>query len=542
MQKLSYSVIALDKPYLIASLILLSVISLVLFNGRQGPLVELFDYWEHAACIREMSVHPFSPGNPLLSAGGNTTLRYTPYILVLALVKKLTPLSLNTVITLASLASFFFFAGGIYLWSRAFFQDTKLPLYVVVALLFLWGEPFNYAYEYNLRFLSYTLFYPAIFTLNLSLCGFYCLLRYLRRETITSYVIFLLFASFIFLSHPLTGSFFLLCSLLIVITEGNNRVKHAGIYCASAAVIFLLSLLWPYHPFLTSVVKTATTDWHLFFRMYLYTTRNIYRMGPALLGLPVVFLLLRRGKYPFISWGFILCSIIYLLTYALNIRLGERYIFFSIFFLHLALAWYFSTLELFSLKTIQKVLVVPTEKNIHLLFFIIVITLSVLYQVAKLGAEQAGYELTFRPKPVIQSYTNPLDGYRFVEGLLGEGDIVMSDPLTAWLLPALTGAKITALYHDNPLVPDNNQRVEDAIAFFDPATPLQMRRMIARKYFVSHVLLNFDRMTDSDANRINNYYQNFRISDQLMNDLKAMGTITAEHDHFILLRLRDAAA
>ncbi len=531
-----------DRNYLIASLTLIAILFSVLLVGKQGTHIELFDYWEHAACIQELSLRPFSPGNPLLALEGTTTLRFTPYMLLLGMVKRLTHLSLSAVIALASWVSFFLFAGGVYLWSREFFQDKKLPLYVLVTLLFLWGEPFNYANEYNLRFLSYSLFYPAVFTINLGFWGLYCLLRYVRHASYAGGFFFLLLAAFIFTAHPLTGSFFFLCSFLVVMTEGERRVKHLVTFLGSVVLIYLISLLWPDYPFTKAVVTTATTNWSLGFRMYLYSARNIFKMGPALLGLPVLFLLLMRRKYPFIVWGFLLCSLIYVLTYVINIRLGERYIFFVIFFLHLALALYFSSLELLSPKTIREVLVNPQEKNIHMLFFLIIVGLSISYQLAKLGAEQLGYEISFRPKPVLEKYTNPVDNYRFLTGRIGEGDIVMSDPLTAWLLPALTGAKITALYHDNPLVPDNNQRVEDAIAFFDPATPLHTRRTIARTYRVSHVLLNFDRMTDNEPNRINNYYQNFRISDTLISDLQQMGTITAEHDPFILFQLNDAAA
>ena len=309
------------------------------------------------------------------------------------------------------------------------------------------------------------------------------------------------------------------------------------LFGVSICIIFITALLWPYHPLIDTVIKSTTTDWYYPFRMYLYETKNIYRMGPALLGLPVIALFLIRKKYSFISWGFTLSVLIYVLSYFLNIRLGERYIFFIMVFLHLSLAWYFSRLELLSFSTVRKTLTSLSEKNLHIVFFLIIITLSIFYQVAKLGFEQAGYLINFKPRPLIQSYRNPLDNYLSLQDKLQEEHTVLSDPLTSWLLPAFTGAKITSLYHNNPLVPDNNQRVHDARTFYSSSTSMDTRIAILKKYKVTHVLFNLDRMKENHVNRINNYYQDFKIDQRLLDDVQQTGEIVFRNDEFILFKL-----
>lgn len=162
----------MERKYFFVSVILIFLISWVTLNDRRGPYIELYDFGENAASIRELSTHLFSPQNPLLATDGSTTLRYTPYIFLLALIKKLFHLNLFTVINLASLVSLFSFVVGVYLWSREYFLDSDAPLYVLVALLFLWGKPFDYSNEYSLRFLTYTLFYPSTVTFGSSFSVF----------------------------------------------------------------------------------------------------------------------------------------------------------------------------------------------------------------------------------------------------------------------------------------------------------------------------------------------------------------------------------
>ena len=537
MQKLLSSILPTERNYLLISLILILSIFYVSFSGRQGPFIELYDYWEHTASIKEMSRDLLKPRNPFLQLEGSTTLRYTPYIFLLALLKKITGFNLFFIIAIISILNFFFLTIGIYLFCREYFYDKEQPLYTLITLLFLWGGAFNFSSEYNIRFLSYTLFYPSEVTFSLSFIGFFYLLRFARYNKLSDYWKYLFLSIFIFSSHPLTGSFFLIGTFLLIITEGKRKVRNSVFYLLSLLTILLFLILWPYYPFLKAVHNSLSTPWAEETRMYLYATGNIYKMGPAVLGIPIVFILLIRRKYHFISYGFIICASIYVFTYKPKIYLGERYIFYIIFFLHLALSWYLKTLGLLSFSTMKKTLMNLNEKNIHILIFALILVFSISYQILKLGFEQMGYTIHFKPKPIIQEYKNPAENYKLLTGEIKEGDIVLSDPLTSWLIPTLTDAKIVALYHDNPLVPDNVIRVEDTIEFYKSNTLLKTRKMILEKYNVTHVLLNFDRMKENDVNRINNYYQNFRIDESLIDDLKKIGKIILKNDDFILFKL-----
>jgi hypothetical protein len=173
-------IFGVEKKYFIVCLTLTIIICCVIVNGKQGPYIELYDYWEHAASINELSKNIFHPGNPLLQTPEANTLRYTPYIFLAAVLKSLFRLDLFTTIKFLSICSFVVFLSGVYLWSKEYFRDQTIPLYVLTVFLFFWGELFNYSNEYGLRFLSYTLFYPSIFSFNLSFLGFYFVTKYAR--------------------------------------------------------------------------------------------------------------------------------------------------------------------------------------------------------------------------------------------------------------------------------------------------------------------------------------------------------------------------
>ena len=528
---------AIDRNYLLVSAGLLCFIIWVLISGRQGPLIELFDYWEHTACIKEMSRNLLNPQNPFLRIGGDTTPRYTPYIFLLALFKKISGINLFVLLGITSIINFIVLATGLYLFCGEYFRDREQPLYTLVTLLFLWGGVFNFSSEYNLRFLSYTLFYPSIATFALSFAGLYYFVAFVRYNKRKDFWVYLFLSVFIVISHPLTGSFYMLSAFLLAVSEGSNRIRNLGIFFSSALVACILLIIWPYFPFLKALSNTVSTPWAEETRMYLYRPSNLYKMGPAILGIPVVLIFLKKRKYPLISFGFIICASIYIFTYKPKIYIGERYIFYMIFFMHLALSWYLRTLGILSVNNIKKTLLNLNEKNIHVLVFVVIFILGVACQILRIGFEQLGYTIYFKPRPVVEKYTDPTEKYKILKGTLKEGDVVMSDPLTAWLIPTLTDAKIVALYHDNPLGTDNVQRVKDSITLYRSDTPLQIREKILQKYNVTHVLLNFDRMEKTAANETNNYYKDFRIEESTIGDLRKVGGVILKNETFTLLKL-----
>jgi hypothetical protein len=535
--KQTHSFLNVDSQYLAASLILIVIVSCVLLNGKKGPFIELYDCWEHTACIKEMSRNLLDPRNPFLQIGSETTPRYTPYIFFLALIKNIAGMEMSSLLVMISVINFIILLTGVYLFCEEYFCDKKQPLYTLVTLLFLWGGFFGFSSEYNLWFLSYTLFYPSIVTFTLSFAGLYCFLMFARYNNIPCCLLYFIISVFIIMTHPLTGSFYMLSVFLLAASEGSNLKLNMGIFVLSSLIAFVLLLIWPYYSFLEALYSSVSTPWAEETRMYLYSPSNLYKIGPAILGIPVVIVFLKERRHPLISFGFIICASIYIFSFKPKIFLGERYIFYTIFFMHLALSWYLKKLGILSFSTVKEVFLKLNDKNIHVLVFIIILFGGVLCQILKLGFEQFGYSIYFSPKPEVTKYEDPTEKYNIIKGKLKEGDVVLSDPLTSWLIPTLTDAKIVALHHDSPLVPDNMQRFKDSIEFYKKDTTLHSRIDILKKYNITHVLLNFHRMEKTFLNSINNYCSNFMFGNRTVEDLKKIGKIIIKNNTFILFKI-----
>jgi len=526
---------AVEKTYLICAAALFLAAGCIIFNGKQGSLFELYDFGEHVASIRELSENIVAPGNPLI-ADEKPTLRYTPYIFLLAVVVKCTPITVLWVVKLAALVNVLVFLSGIYLWAKTYFDDEHMPVYVLITFLFLWGKPFGYSNEYSLRFLSYTAFYPSITAFSLGFFGLFALQRAMSCTKKRYYGGYLLLTVFVFLTHPLTASFYLLCSFFIILSRSTARVLHLGLYFSGCAAAVIIACVWPYYPFGDALLKSTTTPWYDF-KGYLYELKNIIRIGPAFLGVPVILFFLVKRRYFFIVCGFAVSVLIYAVGGLLDIYLLDRYVFFCVFFMHLGLAWLLRRLGLLSVSEIRSTIAKGPAGTAATVALGIVVLGSICYQAAKVGCEQAGYEINFTRRPMVHRYNDPLPQYRRLAGVLEAGNIVLSDPLTSWLIPAFTGAKIVALYHNNPMVADNDVRRRDSRRFYQLDTALPERRHILQKHSVTHVLINRYRMQDSYVNRVRDYYVHYTVSEGLINDMKALGSVVFENGDMVLFAL-----
>ena len=94
------------------------------------------------------------------------------------------------------------------------------------------------------------------------------------------------------------------------------------------------------------------------------------------------------------------------------------------------------------------------------------------------------------PKLSVERCSHPKGKYAFLATYLKPGDVVLSDTFTSWVIPAMSGAKVVSLFHDNPLVPDNAARMNDTRSFFSPGTSQSERMAIVKRYGATHILIH----------------------------------------------------
>ena len=89
------------------------------------------------------------------------------------------------------------------------------------------------------------------------------------------------------------------------------------------------------------------------------------------------------------------------------------------------------------------------------------------------------------------------------------------------------------------MVPDNAMRIKDVKLFYNSTSSIENRKIILGKYKVSHVLLNYDRMKNNNVNRVDNYYQDYLINDDLISDMEKLGDIVWSNNTMILFEIKE---
>jgi hypothetical protein len=226
---------------------------------------------------------------------------------------------------------------------------------------------------------------------------------------------------------------------------------------------------------------------------------------------------------------------IYVLSYLFKLHLGERYIFFSIFFLQIAFSRYIRETKLFSYASLKAVRNPFTWKGCTTLALLLGLIGGIAGQAYLTGSQYLPYFVSFKPGIQFHGYTDPLAEYSFLKQHLRRGDVVISDLATSWGIPFISDAKIVALFHTNPLVADSYQRIKDLETFFSADTAANTRQELIKKYSATHLLLNknfpFSELLNSSGVFIPN------LTESLVKDLIVQGTVIYKNEQYIFCKL-----
>lgn len=518
--------------FLFLLVIVLSYLGLPWFAWSDGV--------EHAAAVKELSENFFHPQNPLLPLDGCTSPRFVPSIMVMVLFMKITHAEIYTVIRIFTVIFFFFFCFSVWHFSCNYFKDRDQGVYSLLTLLFLWGKGWDGANAYMFSVLTWNAYYPSVVSFSLSLLGFSFLLKYLRINLKKYVFVYLVITCLLFLNHPLTGTFYFLSTFLLFLTEKQFTLKTFSVFLFSVFVSAIVVILWPYYSHLeialNSIGESMNNYWDYNFTWnYLYSEQFV-RGGPALLGIPVLIHYLKKKQHLFMTYGFLACVVVYGLAYFFKLHLGERYILFIVFFLQIAFSRYLKEKDIISYKSFQTLINPFTRKGFTTFVAMLGIIMGVAWQTAWLRNQYLPYFVSFSPRFHLHRYVNPLSRYDFLKRYLKSGDIVISDLASSWIIPCISDAKIISLFHNNPLVPDSYQRVQDTEVFFHPTTSTITRQALIEKYNVSHILINkkiefADLLKDQGV-----YVPSF--DSLLLQNIISLGTTLYHDDKYILVELK----
>jgi hypothetical protein len=467
------------RSYLWLTLVLLPLVLIAVIGRPWGASA---DIWETSAAIRSLTADLAHPSNPLLDLPGTTSCRFTPFTLLWGALMKATGLGLFSVIALAGLTNYFLFVTGLWRFVRLQFRSRDLPACVLLCMLFVWGREYGQANEYQLGMFLLTLPYVAVFAYGCTFHALAALRSFLDTRRFRHLALYAVLAAVAFLTHPITGAFLFLAALVLVRTQSGWRLT-AALQIVPLAVV-IVSRLWPYFDYWAVLRQGSTESW---FESPM-SKAQIMALGPALVGAPIAFYYALKRRHPFVVWGAALCAAVYVISLAGHVLIGGRFIFFTGFFLQLAIALYAAEHNLFNWTSLRE--------SLRTHGFPLMIVFMLIVPAAYFRATELVWQKPLR----LPGSAVPSQPFLFLRDHLHSGDIVMGEGAAVWLVPALTGAKVVTSLKGNPLIiEETKRRAADTERFLHSALSTSERRALLQSYRVTHILLNDAQDAEADS-------------------------------------------
>jgi hypothetical protein len=463
------------------------------------------DFWLTAAVVQELAGHLLHPENPVLSLPGDTSPRFTPFTVLWGAFMKATGLDLSTVMGTCGLVNFLLLVSGIYRFVRLQFRRERLPVYVLLTMLWVWGTGYHRSNEYYLDFLLMVLPYRGTFAFALCFHALASLRRYCDETRWNQLALYTALSVIVFITHPITPLFGFASALAMLLADGD--IRRALLLQAIPAVAFGAALVWPYFDFWNLLALGTTEHW---FQTPLFSGRTRV-MGMSVIGFPIVAYYALRRKHLFLLYGLFLCLFVYAWSDFHRILIGGRFLYFTMVFLHLAIAVYLDERGLAQPTTIRKSL---RGNGLAVMLLFILVAIPGTYRATGLLTRLG------------QALNPPAESFFFLADHLETSDIVMATPEDGWVIPALTGARVVAPAKGNPLIQDQiEERRADVERFYAGGISVEEGRELLRRYRATHILSSREREEASDP--------------ALLDTIKALGTLGAQRGGITLYRVSE---
>jgi len=483
----------------------------LIWDTQPIPLVTyaaFTDYWEHTAALTEWLRNFSAPTNPHV-ASPELSSRFMPYFWVLTWLGLMFDLDAVQLMSISSVLNYLLIIIGLQLFLRYYFSDAWAPFVGFITIFMVWGIGWNWSNLYQLRSFFYIGGYPSTFVFGLSLIAFWATLKMLRQSgsLVVLCVLLGLLTWLMLLGHPLTGAYAVAGCVLLALTSGSALIGQRVIVLAVLVVASGAVELWPYFSTwklmlgqygagaeqwssllgMEPVERFKSGEWrHLFYNPNVIV--NI--LGPVLLGIPIIFWLFFKREHSFIVAGAVVMAIPFIANLFIAIPLAHRFLLFVVFYLQLALVWFFLTL-LIVCRAEPRPLYGKTALQLMAFAALAVVTANV----ALLANEYSGSSLLpdnlqVRDKrAVLPNGMNVMQVYQELTTSLDDDAVVLTTAALGWPLPSVKG-KVVSLYHENPLVLDQLERYQATGDFFYKSVTDRTRAEIVTRYDASHVLVS----------------------------------------------------
>ncbi|MGW0998113.1 hypothetical protein ACWD5V_33515 [Streptomyces sp. NPDC002523] len=427
------------------------------------------DLGMHAATVQRLRHSLLHPGNPLVDADTPSPY-YSPWMLVLGAVAKLTGLSVFVVLRLGALVGLGLLATGVWRYVRTLSTHRAAPALALLCLVFLWGPVlFNWSGFLGLNSLALTVSYPSVVALGLSFHFWAWLTGALRGEESgwgTWLGLGCLWA-LILLCHQFTGVVASLGALAMVIAARPGRRALLRLGAALALGVVLL-WLWPYYDFFA--LLSAGADLEAIHRP-LYD-HLLGRFGLVLLGVVALVLRGRRDRRDPLVLFFLLGA----LVFAAGGLTGHY-------------SWGRALPAVLIPAQLAAALEVVSAGRRAVRAGWACALGAALVVGAWTQAGTLGYAVGREALPgaVAAKYRTPWVGYHWITPWVKYGDVVMARTFPSRQIPAYGPYTVAPGYPD-VFLPDASRRDAAVRQYFAAGTSSSGRRAIVREYGVRWVV------------------------------------------------------
>ncbi len=479
-----------DLLYLGLALGLLLWVSADAFGLRLITFSPGADYWEHTAVLHALLENPWHPEHPLIVSDAGSP-RFGPHFLLIALAGRALTWGPLDAMGLAAVLNTALLLTGIWWFFRCYFRDPRASLYGLVVFFCSWFDAPHFSNVFKLKVFFSVAGYPSSAALAFTLLGLGLVTQILRRELMHPLWLALsaLVWGYVYVTHPLTATMGLSAAVLLALTEPGVALKRRLAVAGSVVVGLLLTLLWPYYPALGMVVggtvervKDDAPD-DLGGAHRFYTSADLTDiLGFCWLAFPLLPYLWVRRQLVFAVLGALLMLGVFVGNILVPLPLGHRYVLLSVFFLQLVLV------KLLLLLTPRRGERRWAERAVLRWGAAVLVAAFLLYALGvnvSLAHEHLRRAETQARGAERESVT--VRYARRVGELAGPNAVILSSALASWPLPTF-GPKVVTPHHTNPLITDSAERRRSAIRFMAQGTSSTERRLILKRYGVTHVV------------------------------------------------------
>lgn len=425
----------------------------------------------HAATIERLRHHLADPGNPLVDADTPSPY-YSPWMLLLGCLAKVTGLGTFVVLRVAALVGLSLLVTGVFHLVRTFSARRAAPPLALLCLVLLWGPAlFNWSGFPGLNSLALTISYPSTFALGLSF-HFWALLRKALRGEGHGWPVSLglgVLWAVILLSHQFTGVVASFGGLAMVLGARPWPSRAVLVRLAGGVTLGVVLLwLWPYYSFFGLFGVGGLEQIH----------RSLYRdllphFGLALVGVAALVLRWRRDRRDPLVLFFLLGAAMFAAG-----GLTGHYSWGRVLPAVLIPAQLAAALEV--LERGQRAGV----RRVFAGLLGVALLVGAWTQAGTLGYVVPRDAL---PARVAAKYSPPWPGCKWLAQEVRYGDVVMARTFPSRQIPAYGPYTVAPGYPDF-FLPDQEERVTAVRDYFAPGTSRAERLDILRRYGVRWVV------------------------------------------------------